>query len=149
MAENRLTREFNKREQAERPKSWQPASTLPEPDKQPGYVYRWVRLSAKGETDTKNIASKLKEGWEPVQLEEQPQYKLIADRNTRFEGGIQIGEVLLCKMPVEFRDQRAAYYARKNKEQMDSVDNNFLRENDSRMPVFAERKSTTSFGRGL
>ena len=149
MAENRLQREFNKREQAERPKSWQPASALPEPDKQSGYVYRWVRLSAKGESDANNVASKLREGWEPVQLEEQPQYKLIADPNTRFEGGIQVGELLLCKMPTEFSEQRAAYYARKNKEQMESVDNSYLKENDPRMPVFREKRSTTSFGRGL
>ena len=149
MAENRLQREFNKREQAERPKSWQPASALPEPDKQPGYVYRWIRLTAKGEADAKNVASKFREGWEPVQLEEQPQYKLIADPNTRFDGGIQIGELLLCKMPSEFKDQRASHYARKNREQMESVDNHYLRENDPRMPVFRERKSTTSFGRGI
>lgn len=149
MAENRLQREFNKREQAERPKSWQPASALPEPDKQPGYVYRWVRLTAKGEADAKNVASKFREGWEPVQLEEQPQYKLIADPNTRFEGGIQVGELLLCKMPTEFKEQRAEYFARKNREQMDSVDNSYLKENDPRMPVFREKRSTTSFGRGF
>lgn len=148
MAENRLQREFSKREQAERPKAWQPASALPEPDKQPGYVYRWVRLSAKGEADAKNIASKFREGWEPVQLEEQPQYKLISDPTTRFTGGIQIGELLLCKMPSEFSEQRKAYYARKNSDQMESVDNHYLRENDPRMPMFSERKSTTSFGRG-
>jgi hypothetical protein len=149
MAENRLQREFNKREQAERPKSWQPASALPEPDKQPGYVYRWVRLTAGGKDDAKNISGKFREGWEPVQLEEQPQYKLIADPSTRFEGGIQIGELLLCKMPTEFKDQRAAHYSRRNQEQMDSVDNHYLRENDPRMPVFRERRSTTSFGRGV
>lgn len=149
MAENRLQREFNKREQAERPKTWQPASALPEPDKQPGYVYRWVRLSTQGEADAKNIAGKLREGWEPVQMEEQPQYKLIADPNTRFTGGIQVGELLLCKMPSEFKDQRADYYARKNREQMESVDNTYLKENDPRMPVFREKRSTTSFGRGF
>ena len=148
MSENRLQREFNKREQAERPKMWQPASALPEPDKQPGYVYRWVRLSARGEADAKNIASKLREGWEPVQMEEQPQYKLIADPNTRFSGGIQVGELLLCKMPNEFKDQRAQHFARKNRDQMESVDNSYLKENDPRMPVFRERRSTTSFGRG-
>ena len=60
MAENRLQREFSKREQAERPKAWQPASALPEPDKQPGYVYRWVRVSTKGEEDAKNVAAKFR-----------------------------------------------------------------------------------------
>ena len=48
MTQNRLTDELNEldasvrtprrtREHTERPKSWQPESTLPEPDKLPGY----------------------------------------------------------------------------------------------------------------
>ena len=148
MSENRLQREFNKREQAERTKSWQPSSALPEPDKQPGYVYRWIRITTGGKDDAKNVASKFREGWEPVQLEEQPQYKFIADQNTRFTGGVQIGEVLLCKMPIEFKEQRANHYLRKNQDQIDSVDNHYLRENDPRMPMFSERKSTSSFGKG-
>jgi hypothetical protein len=45
-------------------------------------------------------------------------------------------------------DQRKAYFAKKNQDQMDSVDNNFMRENDQRMPLFKEKRSTTSFGRG-
>lgn len=148
MSENRLTREFNKREQAERPKSWQPSSALPEPDKQPGYVYRWVRITAGGKDDAKNISSKFREGWEPVQLEEQPHYKLIANPNTRFTGGIEIGESLLCKMPVEFKEQRAKHYSRANQAQVDSVDQHYLKDNDPRMPMFSERKSTSSFGKG-
>jgi len=50
MAENRITRELESRSNKERPKSWQPASTLPEPDKQPGYAYRWVRVSMIGKS---------------------------------------------------------------------------------------------------
>ena len=45
------------REQAERPKVWQPASTLPEPDKLPGYVYRWVRVASLGQNDARDRKS--------------------------------------------------------------------------------------------
>ena len=33
--------------------------------------------------------------------------------------------------------------------QMNSVDNTYMRENDPRMPMFKERKSTVTFGKGL
>ena len=45
MAENRLAREIEPRSTQERPKQWQRPETLPQPDKQPGYDYRWVRVS--------------------------------------------------------------------------------------------------------
>lgn len=148
MAENRLARELEKRSEVERPKTWQPASSLPEPDKQAGYVYKWIRVSMNGQRDPKNVSSKLKEGWEPVRIEEQPRFKLFLDGNSQFKDGIEIGGLLLCKMPTDFQSQRSSYFAKKNKDQMDSVDNHFLRENDPRMPVFSERKSTSSFGSG-
>jgi hypothetical protein len=44
--------------------------------------------------------------------------------------------------------QRKRYFADKNRAQIESVDNNFMRENDARMPLFREKKSSTSFGRG-
>jgi hypothetical protein len=31
---------------------------------------------------------------------------------------------------------------------MDAVDNNLMRQNDPRMPLFNEKKSTVSFGKG-
>ena len=148
MAENRLARELETRSEIERPKSWQPASVLPEPDKQPGYSYRWVRVSAGGEADSKNITSKFREGWEPVRIEEQPKFQMLIDPNSRFKDNIEIAGLLLCKIPTEFMEQRKAYYAKKSRDNVEAVDNTFMRENDSRMPLFKERRSTTSFGKG-
>jgi hypothetical protein len=136
------------REQAERPKVWQPASTLPEPDKQPGYVYRWVRVATLGTNDARNISGKFREGWEPVRIEEQPQFRMMVDPDSRFKDNIEVAGLLLCKAPKELMDQRKDYFAQKNQAQMDSVDNNFMRESDARMPLFREKKSTTSFGKG-
>ena len=136
------------REQAERPKVWQPASTLPEPDKLPGYVYRWVRVSTLGQNDARNISSKTREGWEPVRIEEQPKFRMMIDPDSRFKDNIEVAGLLLCKAPKEMMEQRNEYYAGKNQAQMESVDNNFMRESDSRMPLFKEKRSTTSFGSG-
>jgi len=148
MAENRLARELESRTKTERPKAWQPASTLPEPDKVPGYSYRWVRVSTLGQADPRNISGKLREGWEPVRIEEQPQFKMMVDPNSRFKDNIEVAGLLLCKIPEEFMSQRKEYFAKQNRDQIESVDNNFMRENDPRMPLFKERKSSASFGKG-
>jgi hypothetical protein len=148
MTESRLTRELDTRTQFERPKSWQPASALPEPDKQPGYAYRWVRVSTQGQADPRNVSSKIREGWEPVRIEEQPKFQMLVDPNSRFKDNIEVAGLLLCKIPSEFMDQRREYVEKQTRAQIESVDNNFMRENDPRMPLFRERQSKTSFGKG-
>jgi hypothetical protein len=148
MATNRLDREVDNREFSERPKQWMPAELLPEPDKQAGYAYRWVRTSTLNTADPRNLSAKLREGWEPVALEEQPKFQLLVDPNSRFKDNIEIGGLLLCKTPVEFVQQRNTYYAKQSDAQTDAVDNNLMRQSDPRMPLFNERKSTTSFGKG-
>lgn len=148
MTESRLTRELDTRTQFERPKSWQPASALPEPDKQPGYAYRWVRVSTQGQADPRNVSSKLREGWEAVRIEEQPKFQMLVDPNSRFKDNIEVAGLLLCKIPTEFMDQRREYVEKQTRAQIESVDNNFMRENDPRMPLFRERQSKTSFGKG-
>jgi len=148
-ANSRLSREMQTRAVTERPKQWMPAETLPEPDKQPGYAYRWVRTSTLGNLDPRNLSGKLREGWEPVAVEEQPKFKLLTDPNSRFKDNIEIGGLLLCKTPVELVDQRNAYYQNQADKQTEAVDNTLMRQSDPRMPLFKERKSTTSFGKGI
>lgn len=148
MTQNRVTREVETRSLKERPKAWQPASTLPEPDREPGYSYRWVRVSSLGQSDARNVSSKMREGWEPVRIEEQPKFEMLVDENSRFKDNIEVAGLLLCKIPTEFMEQRREYFSSKNRAQMESVDNNFMRESDVRMPLFNEKRSTTSFGKG-
>ena len=149
MAEqNRLKRELDSRALTERPKQWMPPELLPEPDKQAGYEYRWIRVSMLGKDDARNVSTKLREGWEPVSLTEQPQFQLLTDPNTRFKDGIEIGGLLLCKTPAEFVEQRKTYYAKQTAAQTEAVDNNLMRQSDPRMPIFKERKSSSSFGSG-
>jgi hypothetical protein len=148
MAENRVQRELATRQTAERPKQWAPAELLPEPDKQSGFKYRWIRVSMNGQSDQRNLSRALREGWEPVRTEEQPKMQLLIDPNSRFKDNIEIGGLILCKTPEEFVEQRNKYYADQTKAQTEAVDNNLMRENDPRMPIFNERKSTTTFGKG-
>jgi len=148
MAENKLTRELETRAVQERPKQWAPPELLPEPDKQPGYAYRWIRVSTLNNSDPRNISAKMREGWEPVALSEQPKFQLLADPNSRFKDNIEVGGLLLCKTPIEFVEQRNAHYQRQTDNQIEAVDNNLMRQNDPRMPLFNERKTEVSFGKG-
>jgi len=148
MAENKVSRELQTRAVQERPKQWAPAELLPEPDKQPGFAYRWIRTSTLNNADPRNLSAKLREGWEPVKIEEQPQFQLLIDPTSRFKDNIEIGGLLLCKTPIEFVEQRNSHYARQAEGQIEAVDNNLMRQSDPRMPLFNERKSTTSFGKG-
>ena len=125
-----------------------PPELLPEPDKEAGYAYRWIRVSSLNKSDARNISSKTRQGWEPVKLEEQPKFQLLVDQDSRFKDGIEVGGLLLCKIPQEFVDQRNAYYLGQAQAQMEAVDNNLMRQSDPRMPLFQEKKSTTSFGSG-
>lgn len=148
MAENKLQRELATRAMSERPKQWAPPELLPEPDKEAGYAYRWIRVSMLGQADPRNLSSKLREGWEPVRIEEQPKFSLLIDPGSRFKDNIEIGGLLLCKAPEEFVDQRSEYYQNQTQAQTEAVDNNLMRQSDPRMPLFKERKSSHSFGKG-
>ena len=147
MAE-RTPRDLETRAKAERPKAWMPPQTLPDPNPEPGYAFRWIRVSTLGTSDPSNVSGKLREGWEPVKASDHPEVHVAASGSGRFPDSIEIGGLLLCKTPIEFVEQRNAYYQRQAEGQMQSVDNSFMRENDPRMPLFRERQSEVKFGRG-
>lgn len=148
MVNNRLDREVENRESTQRTKTWTPPQTLPEPKPQPGWVFRYIRTSIMGVADPSNTSAKLREGWEPVKADDHPELMHMTDPNSRFKGNIEIGGLLLCKAPEELMRQRDEYYAQQAKAQLQSVDNNFMRLNDERMPLFSEKKTTVSFGKG-
>ena len=148
MAENRKPREIETRQQSVRTESWKPPELLPEPDKQAGFAYRWIRVSTLGTADPRNISAKFREGWEPVRIEEQPKFQLLVDPNSRFKDNIEIGGLLLCKTPDEFVAQRNKHYQKQAENQMDAVDSSFMRQSDPRAPLFKESKSTVTFGKG-
>jgi hypothetical protein len=128
--------------------AWAPPELLPTPDPEPGFAFRWVRVSTLNTADPLNISAKRREGWEPVKASEHPelQYHIDSDSNTK--DVVVIGGLMLCKTPVEFVQQRNAYYQKQANDQMTAVDNNLMRQSDPRMPLFNERKSTTTFGSG-
>jgi hypothetical protein len=88
----------------------------------------------------------MREGWEPVKAADHPELMLMGNEKT---GNVEIGGLMLCKMPEENVSARNAYYESESRAQMDSVDNHYMRNNDPRMPLFSERKSSTTRGSGF
>jgi hypothetical protein len=148
-AQNREKRELDTRERAERPKKWKPPQLLPDPNPEPGFAFRWVRISTLNAPDASNISTKFREGWEPVKASEHPEVVVMGGTQARFPDSIEIGGLVLCKIPVEFVEDRDAYYLDQANAQMNSVDNNFMRESDPRMPMFKERSTKVTFGKGM
>lgn len=127
---------------------WQPPQLLPDPHPEPGYVFRWVRVSTMGVDDSMNVSGKLREGYEPVRAADHPEVQIPGASDGRYKDCIVVGGLMLCKIPQEMAEQRDAYYREQAKNQMVSVDNNLMRQNDARMPLFKERQTEVAFGKG-
>ena len=149
MAEDRIDRELKTREKNVRKKAWTRPETLPSPLPQDGYAFRWIRVSNQGQVDATNVSSKLREGWEPVRAEDHPEISMVTVEQERFRDNIVIGGLLLCKAPVEMVEERTDHFQQQTDSQMQSVDNNLMRENDPRMPLFNDRKTKVTFGKGI
>ena len=147
-AQNRLARELDTRAEMQRPTSWQAPETLPSPNPRPGISHRWVRTSMGGQSDVQNVSSKLREGYEPVKAEDYPEMMMHASTEGRFKGNIEVGGLVLCSIPSEFLKQRDAHFSKINKDTMESVDNNFMKDNDPRMSKFSEKSTKVTFGSG-
>jgi hypothetical protein len=148
MAETREKRDNSTREKAVRKKAWTPPEVLPSPNPEEGYAFRWIRVSSLGVVDAPNVSSKLREGWVPARAQDHPEIQLVSIELERFKDNIVIGGLMLCKAPVEMKDERNAYYETQTKAQMSSVDNNLMRESDARMPMFNDRSTKVTFGTG-
>ncbi len=144
----RTSRESETRKENTQPKSWAPPSSLDAPPAPQGYAHRWIRTSVTGFEDTANVTKKLREGWEPVKATGHPEITMVAIEQERFKDNVVIGGLMLCKAPKELVEERNEYYSSQAKSQMHSVDNNLMRENDPRMPLFNERKTKVTFGKG-
>jgi hypothetical protein len=145
---NRKPRELEGRQEMQRPTSWRLPDALPSPEDRPGWSHRWIRTSTLGTSDPSNISSKFREGYEPCKAEDYPELMMHASTEGRFKGNIEVGGLILCRIPAEFMVQREEHFSRQNKAQMDSVDNTYMKDNDPRMSKFAERSTKVTFGTG-
>jgi hypothetical protein len=146
---DRTPRTEETRDKTARKRTWERPSALPTPEPRDGIMFRWIRTSTLGDTDNRNVSMRFREGYTPVKASDYPELRVISDRNSQFPDNIEIGGLLLCSIPAEIVEDRSAQMAEKARQQMESVDRNYLRENDPRMPMLRpERESrTTNFGK--
>ena len=143
----KTSRASQDRSKTERPKVWVPPSSLDAPPAPDGFRYRWISAESVGFQDTKNIASRLREGYELVRAEEvenASDYPVLDEG--RYKGVIGVGGLLLAKVPNEIAQQRQDYMARKHEDRNEAITNDLMKEQDSRMPINIERQSRVTFG---
>ena len=135
------------RSKSESPKVWVPPSSLDAPPAPDGFRYRWIRAEVIGYQDTKNITSRLREGYELVRAEEvenASDYPVLDEG--KYKGVIGVGGLLLAKVPVEIAKQRQEYMTQRHEERNEAVENDLMKEQDNRMPINIERQSRVTFG---
>lgn len=121
-----------------------PPSALPVPTPEPGFGFRWVASHVLGTHDPANVSKRMREGWEPVKAADHPELQMAANKH----GNVEVGGLILCKAPDEMIEARKRYYAKQTQDQLNSVDQHYMRQQaDRRMPLFTDKSSEAEVGR--
>lgn len=143
----RAPRQLETRQVAERRRVWQPAALLPDPLPQEGWVFRWCRSEVHSQSDHTTFQKRLREGWEPVNGSDHPEMmSQIGRGDLKHNGLVEVGGLVLCKMPEEMSEQRRQYYAQLNRDKTDAAENSYMRDNDERMAKMQQQKRDTVYG---
>ena len=145
---DRTPRANKTREKTAARKPWAPPSMLDAPPAPDGYKHRWIRSETRGFDDTKNISAKMREGWELVRQDEYPDFESPVVETGKYAGVFGVGGLMLARIPEETVAERTAYFSSRNRDQMDAVDSDMLRENaHSTMTITKpDRQSRVTFG---
>ena len=125
---------------------WTPPSSLDAPPAPTGFQHRWIRAESLGFQDTKNIAGRIRSGYELVRSDEYPDsdYPMVEDG--KYKGVIGVGGLVLARVPEEIAQQRQDYYANQHKEKVEAMDNDLMKEEHPSMPIDIDRQSRVTFG---
>ena len=129
-----------------RKKVWSPPSSLDAPPAPAGFRHRWLRAESMGFNDTKNIAGRLRSGYELVRSDEYPDSDFPTIDDGKYKGVIGVGGLLLAKVPEEIAKQRQAYMTDRHKQRDEAIKNDLMKEQDQRMPINVDRQSRVTFG---
>jgi len=146
---DRNSRSAETRVSQTRRQPWKPPSMLDAPKPPPGYKFRWIREATRGQDDKSNMSKRIREGYEPVRAEDYPDFEAPTVDSGSNIGVIGVGGLILAKVPVETVDERNAYFKEQTQTQMEGVDQNYMRESDSKMPIKGgdiNRQSKVQFG---
>ena len=144
--DKRTSRASQTREKTSKPKVWSPPSSLDAPPAPTGFVHRWIRTETLGFQDTKNVAGRIRSGYELVRADEYPDadYPIVEDG--KYKGVIGVGGLVLARVPEEIAQQRQDYYARQHDDKIKAVDNDLMKEQHPSMPIDVDRQTRVTFG---
>ena len=143
----KTSRSADTRVKTQRKRVWQRPSSLDAPPAPDGYIHRWIRAEVQGYQDTKNVISRLREGYELVRADEYPELQMPTIEDGKHAGVIGVGGLLLARIPEELIKQRNAYYSGLTEDQIKAVDNDLLKDAHPSMPISKpDRQSRVTFG---
>ena len=144
--DKKTSRANQTRSKSERPKVWVPPSSLDAPPAPKGFRHRWIRAESVGFDDTKNIAGKLRSGWELVRADEYEGSDYPVVKDGKYAGVIGVGGLLLARIPEEIAKQRTEYFQKQTEARDEAVDNDLMREQHPSMPINIDRQTRVTFG---
>jgi len=142
----KTSRASQTRDKTKKSVTWAPPSSLDAPPAPEGYRHRWIRVEVLGMDDTKNVAGKLREGWELVRSDEYPDQNFPTMNTGKYAGVIGVGGLVLARIPEEIALSRQAYYNKQTQERDEAVNNDVLKEQHPSMPINQERQTRVTFG---
>ena len=142
----KTSRASQTREKTSQKKVWTPPSSLDAPPAPDGFHHRWIRAETMGFDDTKNMAGRLRSGYELVRADayQGSEYPVISEG--KYKGVIGVGGLLLAKVPEEIVKSREAYFNSMTQDANDAIENDLMKEQHPGMPINAERQSRVTFG---
>jgi hypothetical protein len=145
--DKRTSRASQTREKvSEKKKVWTPPSSLDAPPAPTGFVHRWIRAESLGFQDTKNIAGRIRSGYELVRSDEYPDADFPIVEDGKYKGVIGVGGLVLARVPEEIAKQRSDYYKKQAQENVEAVDNDLMKEQHPSMPINIDRQTRVTFG---
>jgi len=129
-----------------RPQTWTPPSALDSPPAPQGFRHRWLRTEVLGFEDTKNMAGKLRSGWELVRADEYPDRHYDSYSEGKYAGVIGGGGLVLARIPEEIAKARDEYFKKQTQDRDEAVNNDLLKEQHPSMPINSDRQSRVTFG---
>ena len=125
---------------------WTPPSSLDAPPAPDGYHHRWIRAETMGFDDTKNMAGKLRSGYELVRADEYPETDYPTINDGKYKGVIGVGGLLLARISTELVKSREEYFNKLTKARDEAVDNDLMKEQHPGMPIDYDRQTRVTFG---
>jgi hypothetical protein len=145
MSNTRTTRDQETREKDPIRYVYTPVSALPDPTPEPGYRFHWKAAAIIGQDNPTAMSQAFREGWVPVKADDHPELQVKGNK----DGNVEIGGLILCKAPEEMVLARRDHFTRVSQQQVESVDNHYMKNNDPRMPLFNNKSTEVTRGRGF